>query len=36
MDVNNLRIPGYQLVGFEYRFVGSGGYRQLLLYFKKQ
>lgn len=36
MDASNLRIPGFELTGFEYRFPGSGGYRNLLLYFKKK
>lgn len=35
-DVSNIRINGYELTGFEYRLAGSGGYRNLFLYFKKK
>ena len=35
-DVANINIPGHVLIGFEYRFTGSGGYRNLVLYFKKR
>ena len=34
-DATKIDIPGFTLVGFEYRWVGSG-YRQLLLYFTKK
>lgn len=30
-----MALPGFQLDSYEYRFPGSGGYRKLILYFKK-
>ena len=36
VDVSTIQIPGFELVSFEYRYVGSGGYRTLILYFGKK
>lgn len=35
IDINNVKIPGHELAGFEYRLIGTGGQRNLFLYFKK-
>lgn len=35
-DIFTIDIPGYQLVGFEYRLAGTGAYRNLFLYFRRK
>lgn len=36
VSIDSIQIPGYEKVAFEYRMVGSSGYRNLLIYFSKK
>lgn len=35
VKLEDLKIPGFEQVGFEYRMHGSGGYQRLFVYFGK-
>lgn len=36
VPLSNVKIPGYVISKYNFTFSGSGGYRQLIVYFKKE
>lgn len=34
MTLNSMTIPGFTISGIDYRFIGSGGYRMLIVYWR--